>query len=444
MCRQQGGDYARNTKYTILTASTGVVGTYSGVTSNLAFLSPTLSYDSSDVYLTLVSSNASFQRGSQTVNQVAVARVLDNYSNTATGDFGTVINGLFNLDTVQGPQALNTISGQPIANFGTTNVAAGLAVMGTIGNVLSGFHGGASSAGQRVAMASEDVEACEALCTFDSSHPFGAWVSGVGGTGSVQGGANAGGLAYGFAGVAVGIDYTLTSNFRMGIGGGYTGGTQWVNGIDGKGTTDAYSGFAYASFNPGEFYIDGLAGYAYSNNRSIRPIAIPGLSPRIAQGNAGASQFLGQIETGYRLDLTSALAVTPFARLQGATTTQSGFTETGADSLNLSVASQTTNSLRTTFGGEVTAEAGPLQVGVRLGWVHEHADVSRPMTASFQGAAGQAFTVFGATPQRDSAAVGFALKTQIAESTTIYARYDGEVGGGSDNHAFSGGLRISW
>ena len=49
----QPGSYANSTTYTILHATGGVSGTYSGVTSNFAFLTPTLSYDANDVFLTL-------------------------------------------------------------------------------------------------------------------------------------------------------------------------------------------------------------------------------------------------------------------------------------------------------------------------------------------------------------------------------------------------------
>jgi outer membrane autotransporter protein len=79
-----------------------------------------------------------------------------------------------------------------------------------------------------------------------------------------------------------------------------------------------------------------------------------------------------------------------------------------------------------------------------LGWLHEFADTGRPMTASFAGAPGSAFTVFGVTPQRDSAAVGFGISARIADATAFYARYDGEVGGGTDNHAAGVGLRFIW
>lgn len=47
------------------------------------------------------------------------------------------------------------------------------------------------------------------------------------------------------------------------------------------------------------------------------------------------------------------------------------------------------------------------RAAVRLGWVHEYADTSRPVTASIAGAPGANFTVFGASPQRDSTVLGF-------------------------------------
>jgi uncharacterized protein with beta-barrel porin domain len=79
-----------------------------------------------------------------------------------------------------------------------------------------------------------------------------------------------------------------------------------------------------------------------------------------------------------------------------------------------------------------------------LGWQHEFDDTGRPITAAFAGAPGNSFTVFCATPARDSAIVGFQATTNIAEATQIYLRYDGAVGGGTDNHALNVGVHMSW
>ena len=150
----QNGSYARQTRYTILTASSGVSGTFAGVTSNFAFLTPSLSYDANNVFLTLFQS--AFAAGAQTPNQYAVGTTLDRANASATGDFSTVLDALSVLSNTQGPAALNAISGQPWADFGTMNVQSGALFMNAVGQQMAGARG-AASGGQRQALA----QACE-------------------------------------------------------------------------------------------------------------------------------------------------------------------------------------------------------------------------------------------------------------------------------------------
>ena len=259
--------------------------------------------------------------------------------------------------------------------------------------------------GQRQALAQAcEVEAC------DGSGPLSAWASALGGLGSVLGDGNASTLTYNFGGAAAGIDYRLDPRFLVGLGTGYTHGTQWVNSFMGQGWSDSVSVAAYGSFTQSGFYADALAGYAYYGNQLQRQILIPGLQQRTATGTTGANQFLGQIEGGYKLGIYAPASrrITPFGRFQISSVTQNAFSESGAQSLNLNVAQQTTNSQRTTIGAELGSSIGlggdrKLDLAVRLGWQHEFADTGRPIMAAFAGAPGDAFTVFGATPQRDAA-----------------------------------------
>jgi autotransporter-associated beta strand protein/T5SS/PEP-CTERM-associated repeat protein len=440
----QAGTYARNTTYTILNAAGGLNGAYSGVTSNFAFLVPSLSYDANNVYLLLFQSASAFAAGAQTPNQYAVGTVLDQVNATATGDLDTVLNALSALNTQQGPAALNAISGQQYADFGTMNVQSAALFMNVVGQQMALARGSAGG-GQRQALAQAcDVEACEGLS------PWSVWASAIGGLGSVAGNGNSSTLTYNFGGVASGVDYRLDPRFLVGLGAAYAAGNQWVDSFMGRGWTDTVSVIGYGSFTNAGFYADALAGYAWSGNQLQRQIQFPGLQ-RTANGSAGANQFLGQIETGYRigLDAPAAASVTPFARLQGSTVTQNAFSEWGANSLSLNVAQQTTNSLRTVFGADL---AGALPLGterslaldLRLGWLHEYADTGRPITAAFAGAPTNAFTVYGATPQRDAAVIGFSAGTSVADATQLYLRYDGEIGTGASNHTLNLGLRISW
>jgi outer membrane autotransporter protein len=267
----------------------------------------------------------------------------------------------------------------------------------------------------------------------------------------VLGDGNASTLTYNFGGAAAGIDYRLDPRFLVGIGVGYTHGTQWVNSFLGQGWSDSVSVAAYGSFTQGGFYLDALAGYAYFNNQLQRQILIPGLQQRTATGSTGANQFLGQIEAGYKLGVyaPAAATITPFGRFQISSVTQNAFSESGAQSVSLNVAQQTTNSLRTTIGVDLAGSIGlrdekKIDFAIRLGWMHELADTSRPITAAFAGAPGNSFTVFGATPLHNSAVVGLSATTNIAQATQIYLRYDGEIASGADNHAVSVGVRFSW
>ncbi|WP_395709007.1 autotransporter domain-containing protein [Reyranella sp.] len=439
----QPGTYARNTSYTILNAVGGVSGTFSNVTSNFAFLVPSLSYDANNVYLQLFQSANAFAAGAQTANQYAVGRALDQANATATGDFANVLNALSTLDAVQGPAALNAISGQNYSGFSSAMVQGAQLFLS---NFLSQA-GGASRGAAKLALA----EMCDVACDATEPGRWGAWGGGLGGAGTIAGNANAATLTYSVGGFAAGLDRKLGDNFRAGVTVGYTSGQQWVGGFDGKGISNTILAGVYGGYAQGPVYVDGIVGYAYSSNQMWRTIVIPGLQPRTAQGLTGANQFYGQVETGYRFDLggTAQAFVTPFARLQGFTGTQNAFSESGAQSLNLNVAAQTTNSLRSVLGAQM---GGAMDMGwrdklnaqVRLGWSHEYANTDRPVTASFAGAPTIPFTTFGASPQRDGVVIGLAFNTAIAQASSIYLRYEGDISGQDSNHALAVGLRMTW
>jgi len=281
--------------------------------------------------------------------------------------------------------------------------------------------------------------------------PFSVWASGLGGFGSVQGNGNSNTLTYNMGGAAAGIDYRVLPSLLLGIGAGYTSGTQWVDSFQGRGWTNAASVAAYASYTLAGFYADLLAGYAYSNNQLQRQISIPNLQQRTASGSAGANQFLGQVEFGYQVPVyaPAMASITPFARLQVMSVNQAAFNEWGANALSLNLQQQTTNSLRSTLGAQLNGAIGlgnarTLDMALRLGWLHEYSYTGRPITAAFAGAPAANFTVYGATPQRDAAAIGFQAATNVATATQIYFRYDGDIGSGTDNHALNLGLRLSF
>ena len=180
-----------------------------------------------------------------------------------------------------------------------------------------------------------------------------------------------------------------------------------------------------------------------------RPINIAGLSPRIATGTGGATLWQAQAELGYRLpfDAAGPVGVTPFGRFEAAALSQNALTEAGALSLNLDVAAQQATSLRSVLGMEVNGRVGseqPLDLRLRLGWAHEYAPLERPVAASFAGAPGSWFTVYGAQPTRDSATVAFDAALALDARTAVGLHYDGAFASQAADHVLKASLRFIW
>jgi outer membrane autotransporter protein len=316
-----------------------------------------------------------------------------------------------------------------------------------LNNFANQTGGGGSPVSNRVALA----EACDVACDPTAPPKWGAWGGALGGLGAIGANQPVGAVTYNAGGVAVGLDRLITDSFRMGITTGYTTGTQWVSGFDGLGRSNTFQVGLYGGFAQDKVYADAVAGYAYTGNQMWRNIPIPGLQQRTAYGQTGANQWYGQLETGYRFDLggTAQAFVTPFARLQAYTGTQNAFTETGAQSLNLTVNQQTTNSLRSLLGAQL---GGAMDLGwreklamqFRLGWSHEYADVGRPVTATLAGAPAMPFTTWGVSPQRDGILIGLSANTAVADATSIYLRYEGDISGQDNMHAITAGVRMTW
>lgn len=440
----QSGTFAPRKTYTLVTTTGGLSGAYQSVVSTLPFLIPTLSYDANNAYLTL--QVGGFAQAALTANQASVAAVLDSTAPNATGDYAAVVGALSTLSTQQGQTVMNAISGQNYSGFSSSMVQGTQLFLSNFAGQAGG--GGSLGGSGRVALA----EACDVACDTTSPALWGAWGGALGGLGAISnGGSNSGALTYNVTGFAGGLDRLVAQGLRIGATVGYQNGNQWVAGFSGSGNSNTFQAGLYANYSEGKVYADAIAGYAYSANQMWRSIAIPGLAPRTAYGLTGANQVYGQVETGYRFDLggLAEAFVTPFVRLQAYTGTQNAFTETGAGSLNLSVAQQTTNSLRTVLGAQL---GGSMDLGwrdrlamkVRLGWSHEYADTARPVTASFAGAPVAPFTTYGVAPQRDGVVLGLAATTAVAEGMNVYARYEGEVSGQDNAHAFSVGVRMTW
>jgi fibronectin-binding autotransporter adhesin len=423
------GTYPTSSTYTIINASGGVTGAYQSVISNYPFLLPALSYDAQNVYLTL--KIGGFSAVAQTLNTAAVASVLDSTVADATGDFAEVLGSLATASVGQGRAALTALSGQSYSGLST-------AMINGTQLFLSNFSAKVSDGTQRQ-NCTELTENC------------GAWARIIRARGDIGGNANSGDLSYNVVGLATGVDRQLAQDFRLGLAIGHQTGTNSIEGFNDAGRSDTFQSGIYSNYAHGKFYADAIVGYAHTSNSMLRSIAVPGVATRSAKGEVDANHVFGQVEAGYRFGPNETLDafVTPFVRLQAARIKQNGFSETGAGSLELTVAPQTTESLRSVIGAQTGAsfdlgqrEKLRLQFGV--GWAREHADIARPVTAALAGARATEFTTYGASRNRDEVIFNFSANTAIGTNTSIFLDYQTTRSARHMLSEFDVGVRATW
>ena len=108
-----------------------------------------------------------------------------------------------------------------------------------------------------------------------------------------------------------------------------------------------------------------------------------------------------------------------------------GFTESGADSLNLCISDQRTESVQLGFGWrveyELKARGKVLRPNVKVSYQHEFADDSRYIEAHLEDG-NNIFQVATDKPSRDFALVGVGITVELTDSVSFSSGYDAQLG----------------
>ena len=131
------GLYTVGHRYTILTASAGVTGTYTTLTDNAPFVDFQLAYDLNNVYLDVIMSSVSFQQVAQTPNQFAAAGGI-----TSLGAGNPVFDAVLPLSADQARHAFDLLSGEIHASVLTMLLEQSRFIRDSIGGRLRQFVGG--------------------------------------------------------------------------------------------------------------------------------------------------------------------------------------------------------------------------------------------------------------------------------------------------------------
>ncbi len=228
------------------------------------------------------------------------------------------------------------------------------------------------------------------------------------------------------AGLAMGIDREFTSKkIVAGLAFGYTNTDIDQQDFRSGDTadTDSFNLVAYASKNFEKAYVEGALSYAKHNTDSTRATAVG----RTATADIDADQYTAHISGGYRFNIKDRATVTPFLTLDYTHLAQDGYTETGADAINLKVDEMSTN--RTTVGGGfrvgTTVEKGSavLRPELKLAAYHVSGGSNTDITAQYVGG-GEKFVTPGTDLSSMMYNVGFGLKAETSKSTSLGVSID--------------------
>jgi subtilase-type serine protease len=303
----------------------------------------------------------------------------------------------------------------------------------------------ASAATDEAGTSSSPRETQQAAMSGDRRDPgtVSVWARAYGNWGDLDGDENASSFDEEQYGFALGGDVRVAESVTVGLAGGYSDNElDFANGNDID--YDGFQAALYGSFDPGAFYLDALVSYAWYDHDSRRDTGPTGT----AKGDYDSEVFSVQGEAGYAFDLMPA-TVTPFLGARYTRAMTDSYDESGAGAANLDVDSENASSFTTTLGVDLSAEfmAGEgvyIIPELRLGWEHEFNDDHQSIGANFAGVPSSGFTVIGSDVARDSAIVGAGITVDIDRTWQLFLDYDGRINEDYDQHAVSGGVKLSW
>ncbi|HEX4046777.1 MAG TPA: autotransporter outer membrane beta-barrel domain-containing protein, partial [Elusimicrobiota bacterium] len=176
----------------------------------------------------------------------------------------------------------------------------------------------------------------------------------------------------------------------------------------------------------------------YATSRNINAFS------RTATASPSGSEFNLDATGGWDVKTARAL-VSPFAELAYDRLMLGSFTEGGAGALDLAMAAQTAESLRSTLGVKVSRQYKPawcdLTPYASLGWQHEFADQSRALAAQLASGGGATFTVQTADVARESALLGAGVNMDWTPGFSTRLSYQSTMSFDFDANTFSGSMR---
>jgi len=248
-------------------------------------------------------------------------------------------------------------------------------------------------------------------------------------------------------GFLVGSDYRWSENFVTGLYGGYDYSYAEYNG-GGSTKGNSFSFGTYASYAKDGYYADAVIGGGYTGFQTKRSIEFSTID-RTASADPNSGQFTAGLNLGKDFEV-GKFTLGPIVGAQYTYAGIGSFTESGAESLDLSLGQQNANSLRSTLGGRIAYtwnvnQKIALIPEVRMFWQHEFLNNARNLNASLDGGNGAAFDFETTDPYRNSVFAGAGVTAQFGKHLSGSVFYNINFGSQTyQNNMVSAGLNFSF
>jgi len=430
------GNYDASTKYTILTAGGGRTGAFDTVASDMAFLSPSLSYDANAAYLTLTRNAISFCGVGDTVNQCATGAGVE-----SLGLLG--VNGLYGkiltMDAATARYAFDQLSGEVHASARSVLIEDSRFLREAALDRLRPTGGSDIREGAR------------------NAQGLAIWSRAIGSWGKLDGGRDGnGGFGYhsgaakvsrDMGGLLVGADVDLGDTWRAGVVGGFSHTSFKANERSSSGNSDNYHLGIYGGASFGEHKEWGVrTGLAYTRHRleTNRTVSFPGFADSLhSDSSASTMQAFGEV--GYKLQGEAGI-LEPFANLAHVNYSSSRFNERGGLAA-LSSLGGSTDVTYTTLGVRGSTKldfGGGTNITARgtLGWAHALGSTTPKSQMAFAG--GTPFTISGVPLAKNVAVVEAGLDFAISPTATLGVSYGGQFGSGDRDQGVKANLSVKF
>jgi len=427
------GNYAASTQYTILTADGGVTGTFTeGVTSNLAFLDPSLSYDDNNVYLTMIRNGVTFDNVGQTRNQKATGAGVE-----SLGGENLVYSAVLNLSEGQARAAFDQLSGEIHASTKTALIEDSRFIRNAVNDRIRAAFDGVGASGTAVTYEDGVPKPVEA-----NTDRLAVWGQGFGSWGHADGDGNAARLKRSTGGFFFGVDAPVFDTWRFGAVAGYSHVSFNASDRHSSGSSDDYHVGFYGGTRWGDFAFRAGTAYTWHDISTSRNVAFPGFNDSLkGDYNAGTAQVFGEFAYGVTM---GAARFEPFANLAYVNLHTDSFSEKGAAAA-LASRSANTDTTFTTLGlrASATFDLNGASVTARgmAGWRHAFDDVTPTTTMRFAGG-GNAFTVAGVPVARDAAVIEAGLDFALTPAAVLGVSYGGQFGSGAVDQSFTANFNV--